>query len=204
MDLNTLAPLLRMAERSLIVLGGILSIYLGYKLFVMGIDRPQGAASALGIELKNFGPGLFFAALGAVILVTTMKAAIRVDTGGAAGRPPAATPSTAEVTSTQPQPIPAVSTAPTQLFFGVEDPSRHIRKWAPLSFFAETRELLKRLDDGEAAEQMADQRKALATKLESITMSRDEYERYQALTSKVPLSDTEQAELLELQTKLVP
>lgn len=204
MDVNTLAPLIRMVERSLIVLGGILAIYLGYKLFVIGIDKPQGSASALGIELKNFGPGLFFAALGAVILVTTMKAAIRVDTGGAVGRAPAAVSRTLEVSPAEPRAVPAVSEAPTQLFFGVEDPARHMRKWAPLSFFAETRELLKRLDDGEAAEQMVDQRSALATKLESITMSKDEYERYQVLTSKVPLSNSEQAELMELQAKLVP
>ena len=204
MDLTTLAPLIRMAERSLIVLGGILSIYLGYKLFVIGIDRPQGSASALGIELKNFGPGLFFAALGAVILVTTMKAAIRVDSGAGTAPPTVSATSSVDSTSNEPKPAPAVSAAPTQHFFGVEDPSRHMRKWAPLSFFAETRELLRRLDNGDAPEQMTDQRVALATKLESITMSKEEYERYQALTSKVPLSDAEQAELLALQTKLFP
>ena len=40
------APLLRMLERSLIVAGGILAIYLGYRLFVLGIDKSQGSASA--------------------------------------------------------------------------------------------------------------------------------------------------------------
>lgn len=199
MDLSTIAPLIRMAERSLIVIGGILSIYLGYKLFVIGIDKPQGSASALGIELKNFGPGLFFAALGAVILVTTMKAAIRVDAGGVA---PTVTQTAGEPIATKPEPT--SSTAPVQVFFGVEDPSRQMRKWSPLSFFSETRELLKRLDNDAAPDQLADQREALSNKLESITMSKEEYGRFQALTSKVPLSEVEQGELLELQTKLFP
>ena len=192
MELNTIAPLIRMAERSLIVMGGILSIYLGYKLFVLGIDKPQGGATIFGIELKNFGPGLFFAALGAVILVTTMKAAIRVDEK----------PSTSSASAT----VPAAesSMASTTLFFGVEDPSRQMRKWAPLSFFSETRQILRRLDKGESADQMEEQRKILETKLESITMSEPEYERYQVLTGKVPLSENEQVDLLELQGRLVP
>ncbi len=199
MDLSTIAPLIRMAERSLIVIGGILSIYLGYKLFVIGIDRPQGSASALGIELKNFGPGLFFAALGAVILVTTMKAAIRVDGGGVA---PTVTQTAGEPIATKPEPT--SSTARFHLFFGVEDPSRQMRMWSPLSFFSETRELLKRLDNDATPDQLTDQREALSNKLESITISKIEYERFQALTSKVPLSEVEQGELLELQTKLFP
>lgn len=195
MELSTIAPLIRMAERSLIVMGGILSIYLGYKLFITGIDKPQGGATFFGIELKNFGPGLFFAALGAVILVTTMKAAIRVDE-----RPSTSPANTVSATA----PAAETSVASTTLFFGLEDPSRQMRKWAPLSFFSETRLILRRLDKGESADQMEGQRKILEAKLESITMSAPEYERYQVLIGQVPLSENEQAELLELQGKLVP
>ena len=63
MSLQIFAVILRMIERSLIVTGGILAIYLGYKLFTLGIDKTQGEASAFGVSLRNFGPGLFFAAL---------------------------------------------------------------------------------------------------------------------------------------------
>ena len=190
MTVNEIAPVLRMMERSLIVLGGILSIFLGYRLFVLGIDKSQGSASALGIELKNFGPGLFFAALGAVILVTTMRAVISV--GGTAEVPG----KTTEVGDT------AQST--NALFFGIEDPRRGNNEWTATSFYLETRQLLRRLDKGEAPEKLTDLRGLLKGKLNSITMSADEYSRYQALTQKLPLSDSEQRELEELEQKLFP
>lgn len=200
MDIAVLAPLLRMFERSLIVAGGILSIYLGYKLFVMGIDKSQGVASAFGIELKNFGPGLFFAALGAVILVTTMRAAIRVghDTENAlsAGKPGAAQQAEAQGIGTA-----APSTA---LFFGMEDPNRLANQWTATAFFLETRALLRRLDKSESPDVLKDLRNGLKTKLESITMSAEEYHRYQALTQKLPLNEQEQKELLSLEKKLFP
>ena len=190
MTVNEIAPVLRMMERSLIVLGGILSIFLGYRLFVLGIDKSQGSASALGIELKNFGPGLFFAALGAVILVTTMRAVISV---GATAEIPG---KTTEVGDT------AQST--NALFFGIEDPRRGNNEWTATSFYLETRQLLRRLDKGEAPEKLTDLRGLLKGKLNSITMSADEYSRYQALTQKLPLSDSEQRELEELEQKLFP
>jgi len=185
-----IAPLLRMIERFLIVGGGILSIYLGYRLFVLGIDKTQGAASAWGVELKNFGPGLFFAALGAVILVTTMRAAISV---GAGADVPAA-------------PIRHDQTGKSEkaLFFGIEDPSRENREWTATSFYIETRQLLRRLDQGESPDKLTDLRSVLKGKLGSITMSADEYARYQALTQKLPLGDQEQRELQELERKLFP
>lgn len=194
MDMENLVPLLRMLERSLIVAGGILSIFLGYKLFVLGIDKSQGQASAFGVELKNFGPGLFFAALGAVVLVTTMRAAISI------GHENAATSGAARATQVQGEP--AVSGAP--MFFGLEDPTRVADRWSAMHFFLETRQLLGRLEEGETADGLQDLRTSLERKLETITMTKQEYTRYQALTGKVPLSEDEQRELLLLESKLAP
>lgn len=200
MNIAVLVPLLRMLERSLIVTGGILSIYLGYKLFVMGIDKAQGSASALGIELKNFGPGLFFAALGAVVLVTTMRAAVRVgyDTNQATAL--------GKSTNAQTEQIPGSKQAgpSSALFFGIEDPNRVANQWTGTAFFLETRQLLRRMDNGESWDDLKDLRTGLETKLESITMSADEYDRYQKLTEKLPLDEREQKELISLERKLFP
>lgn len=194
MDMQDLVPLLRMLERSVIVAGGILSIYLGYKLFVLGIDKSQGQASAFGVELKNFGPGLFFAALGAVVLVTTMRAAIRVGDDDASA--------SAATNTMQTKRDSTVSGAP--LFFGLEDPTRVANRWSALHFYQETRQLLGRMEKGEPADALQDLRTSLESKLETITMTRQEYGRYQTLTAKVPLSEEEQRELLLLESKLVP
>jgi hypothetical protein len=200
MNTAILTPLMRMIERSLIVAGGILAIYLGYKLFVMGIDKSQGAASAIGVELKNFGPGLFFAALGAVILVTTMRAAIKVGTD--TGAPPLVnTPPTAEVVKAQ---APKSTTSPSALFFGMEDSGRVADEWTGTAFFLETRQLLRRLDEGETPDKLMDLRKGLKTKLATITMSAEEYSRYQELTQKLPLDEQEQRQFIMLERKLFP
>jgi len=196
MDTAQLAPILRMVERSLIVLGGILSIYLGYRLFVLGIDKTQGSASAFKlIELKNFGPGLFFAALGAVVLVTTMKAAIRVN------------PETAvQQKNTQEEPLEDDNSKnqSTAFFFGMEDTRRVSNSWSATSFFLETRELINHLEDGKPAEDKAQLIEGLVTKLNSITMSLEEYKRYQDLMDKIPLEEKEQKELEGLELKLFP
>lgn len=192
MDLTILAMVIRMFERSLIVIGGITSIYLGYKLFVLGIGSTQGEASAFGIELKNFAPGLFFAALGAVVLITTMRASIKVG--------PAESFS-AQGTAIQHNNSTAKS---DPMFFGLEDTARSNNKWTNTSFFLDTRQLLRRIDNGETVESLTDLRNILNTKLESITMNKNEYNRYQELTSKIPLNDAEQKELIFLEEKLFP
>ena len=192
----TFPVLMRMAERSLIVVGGILSIYLGYRLFVLGIDKSQGQASAFGIELRNFGPGLFFAALGAVILVTAMRAAIQM--GPELPPAPERSPAAAVIGA------PAVSSMPQAFFFGIEDPTRQLKKWSVMAFFLETRDLLRRLDQGEAPDKLTELREAILVKLDSITMTPQELERYTELTNKVPLSDGESRELQSLDQKLVP
>ncbi len=200
MNIAVLAPILRMLERSLIVAGGILSIYFGYKLFVMGIDKAQGVASAFGVELKNFGPGLFFAALGAVILVTTMRAAIKV--GYDANQTLVAGKS--ENAQTAQTPVAQPKGPSSALFFGLEDPKREANQWIDTAFYLEARQLLRRLDKGESTDDLKELREGLKTKLESITMSADEYRRYQELTQKVPLDEQEQKELMTFERKLFP
>lgn len=189
MATDTLAVIMRMAERSLIVLGGILSIYLGYKLFTLGIDKTQGEATAFGISLKNFGPGLFFAALGAFVLVTTMRASIQ--------------------TGYQAEQVSAKGTevsqpAPSAFFFGVEDPKRKLNQWSAKSFFIETRDFLRRLDHGSSQEDIDTLKNGLYEKLNSVTMSSEEYGRYKELTNKVPLGPDEENELSKLEEKIFP
>lgn len=198
MDTAQLAPLLRMVERSLIVLGGILSIYLGYKLFVLGIDKAQGSASAFKlIELKNFGPGLFFAALGAVILVTSMKAAIQVN-------PETALQQTTIENQAEKKDDNTRDNQRSALFFGMEDTKRITNQWSATSFFLETRELINHVEAGKPFEEKKALITGLSTKLNSITMDQNEYERYQVLMDKIPLKENEQQELEKLELKLFP
>jgi len=193
MAFESRAVTLRMLERSLIVLGGILSVFLGYRLFVLGIDNTQGEAIAFGIELRNFGPGLFFAALGAVVLVTSMRAAIR--TGAESAVQPASEPVRDQRVKQRTK---------RAVFFGIEDPSRNLKQWSATSFFLETRDLLRRLEQGDAPDKLLDTRRSLQDKLDSITMTQQEYERYQVLTNKVPLTADEQKEYEKLETRLFP
>ena len=199
MDATQITPLIRMMERSLIVLGGILAVYLGYKLFVLGIDKTQGSASAFNmVELKNFGPGLFFAALGAIILVTSMRAAIRVEPVSSV-KPKAETDSLTIKSGLKGQPQKSPAT-----FFGMEDPNRISNQWDETSFFLETRELIEHLEKNESGDNIRPLMEGLKKKLNSITMSQEEYTRYQQLGEKIPLDVKEQQELKNLEKKLFP
>lgn len=196
MELVFLATIARMMERSLIVIGGITAIYLGYKLFVLGIDSAQGEASAFGIQLKNFGPGLFFAALGAVILVTTMRASIKVG--------PTEEVRNGSLSHEITQQNSEAKDTSNAVFFGMEDVARKNNKWTNISFYLDTRQLLRRLKSNEPIEGLSDLSDSLLSKLESITMTETEYNRYQELTSKIPLNQAEQSELMKLEEKLFP
>ncbi len=200
MNSALLTPLMRMIERALIVLGGIIAIYLGYKLFELGIDKSQGEASAFKlVELKNFAPGLFFAALGAVILVTAMKAAIKFTPD----------PVFQPAKETNPEGIHdenrrILSKEPTPLFFGMEDLNRVSNKWSNISFFLETRELIDHLDQGKSPNEKKHLIEGLKTKLNIITMTPEEYNRHQELSEKIELDDKEEKELKSLENKLFP
>lgn len=75
------ADLMRMIERQLIVLGGILAIFLGYRLFRI-VDIPPDSEGKLKTKLievtaTKIGPGVFFAAFGVFVLWTSMNQQIR-------------------------------------------------------------------------------------------------------------------------------
>jgi hypothetical protein len=187
-----------MVERAIIVLGGILSIYLGYRLFMHGITAAQGSARAFGIELRDFGPGLFFAALGAYVLVRALAATIR--SGTAPQQDLAESGSTAPEESASGVQTPLAAT----FFFGAEDPSRQLDKWSAKSFFLETRDLLRKMDSEDSTSELEPIQIGLKEKLESITMTTQEYQRYQLLTNKADHTPEEQREFLELEGKLFP
>jgi hypothetical protein len=80
------ADILRMFERIVIALGGILSIFLGYRLFMIATPdvRPTSGGSfksaLFTMSLSKVGPGVFFALFGAYILVTGISKQIEDDT----------------------------------------------------------------------------------------------------------------------------
>ncbi len=193
--------LLRMGERALIVLGGILSVYLGYKLFTLGINTAQGEAQAFGIVLRDFGPGLFFAALGAYVLVRALEAAIRTGTI-VPKESKESEPAPAEKHGVTSVVSPAVAAA--TFFFGLEDTKRQLNKWSAKSFFLETRDLLRQLDAGNDSAAIEALKSGLNVKLDSITMTPEEYQRYKFLTNKADQNPEEQREFLELEGKLFP
>lgn len=61
-------------ERWLIVIGGLVFAYFGYKLYLYGVDKGMGKLQAenqfFKIALSGSGPGLFFMAFGAMILMS--------------------------------------------------------------------------------------------------------------------------------------
>lgn len=63
-------------ERWMIVLGGLIFGYLGYKLFLYGVDQGHGKLKAenqfFKLTFSGSGPGLFFMSFGALILVSSV------------------------------------------------------------------------------------------------------------------------------------
>lgn len=99
-DPTTLAIGFRQSERLLIVLGGILSVLLGYRLFMNlpMLERGGGKIQLPGgisIFLTRIGPGVFFALFGTGVLGYAMHQSVTV-TGGAA---PARAPATANASA---------------------------------------------------------------------------------------------------------
>jgi hypothetical protein len=70
--MDILPDVMRMIERLAIVIGGIMAIYLGYRLFVIAnLGSESGAklkAKAIEVTVTKIGPGIFFAALGSYVL----------------------------------------------------------------------------------------------------------------------------------------
>lgn len=63
-------------ERWMIVVGGLIFGYLGYKLYLYGVDKGHGKLQAenqfFKLTFSGSGPGLFFMAFGALILVSSV------------------------------------------------------------------------------------------------------------------------------------
>jgi hypothetical protein len=78
-----IAPeVLRSIERLLVVLGGILAVYFGYRLFSVATIR-QDAAGKLKTSIFEFsatkvGPGVFFALFGAWVLYSSLNAPVTI------------------------------------------------------------------------------------------------------------------------------
>lgn len=70
-------------ERWLIVLGGLVFAYLGYKLFLYGVDQGNGKLEAenqfFKFTFSGSGPGLFFMAFGALVLMTNVFSAVEYE-----------------------------------------------------------------------------------------------------------------------------
>ena len=68
----------RGVERWMIVLGGLAFAYLGYKLFLYGVDEGNGKLETesqfFKLTFSGSGPGLFFMAFGAIVLVNAIYA----------------------------------------------------------------------------------------------------------------------------------
>jgi hypothetical protein len=80
---------LRLVERlGAIIIGGI-SIYLGYRLFHSVRTAGEGSAEVsfgdIKVLLSRVGPGVFFAAFGAVVLYTSIKSPVTIEERTPAG-----------------------------------------------------------------------------------------------------------------------
>jgi hypothetical protein len=74
---------IRLLERVIITLGGILSIYLGYRLFHISQLNSDSTGTfkvkeVVDIGLNRVGPGIFFALFGAFILHTSLSRPISI------------------------------------------------------------------------------------------------------------------------------
>jgi hypothetical protein len=69
--------ILRMAERIIVVLGGILCIYLGYLLFHIAVLKQDSGgkfkSAVFEFTATKVGPGVFFALFGAYVLYGSLN-----------------------------------------------------------------------------------------------------------------------------------
>lgn len=77
MESLQLAMMLRGTERLLVVAGGILAIYLGYRLFLAMPDRDQGTGKfelpgGISIYMSRVGPGVFFSLFGTAVIALAL------------------------------------------------------------------------------------------------------------------------------------
>lgn len=82
MDPNLIAIFARSLERIVAVLLGGLAVYYGYRLFlVVPVETHSDGKillPGLSVTLVKAGPGLFFAAFGAIVVITSLMRPIKV------------------------------------------------------------------------------------------------------------------------------
>ena len=78
-----LIALLGVLERFVIDAGGILSIFLGFKLFFVSELKSESggrfSSQLFSLSLTKVGPGVFFALFGAYVLATTLNRPITIN-----------------------------------------------------------------------------------------------------------------------------
>jgi hypothetical protein len=85
---------LRMLERIIVACGGVASIYLGYRLFVVAnltsVSGGTFKSKIFSMTLTKVGPGVFFALFGAYVLASNLSSQISYSTSAAKLSDPAA------------------------------------------------------------------------------------------------------------------
>ena len=71
--------ILRYLERILAILGGIFAIYLGYQLFLRGMDQGDVQFSFGKFIVSGQGPGIAFMAGGLTVLIYAIHASLKVE-----------------------------------------------------------------------------------------------------------------------------
>lgn len=83
---------MRFIERFIVVAGGCLAIYCGYRLFLAMPSAEKGTGKlelpgGVSIHVSRVGPGVFFSLFGAVILAFSYHYGVSVDNSGIAAAP---------------------------------------------------------------------------------------------------------------------
>lgn len=99
-------------ERLFIVLSALIFGYLGYRLFIFGVDKGNSKLETesplFKLTFSGSGPGLFFMAFGAIILIYTMLSPVEINNqvatllANSAGPVPASTTSSTSSSSNIP------------------------------------------------------------------------------------------------------
>lgn len=82
MDTESVLALGRVFERISIVIVAALSLWMGWILYVKGVDKKQEAEiqhDKTILKLKDVGPGAFFAIVGAVVLMVSLGNSLRLE-----------------------------------------------------------------------------------------------------------------------------
>lgn len=95
MDPVVVTIIMRFVERFIVVAGGCLAIYCGYRLFLAMPSAERGSGKlempgGVSIHISRVGPGVFFSLFGAIILAFSYHYGVSADNTGFFGTPAAA------------------------------------------------------------------------------------------------------------------